>query len=113
MIGRAATFAADLHARVREADLGGPAPGLLVRVGMDTGEVIAEEKGYFGATVIRAARIVDLARGGQTLASEVTRLLAEPAFAPGTAPVVFEAAGEHELKGLDGTHRLYEVAPAL
>jgi hypothetical protein len=40
-----------------------------VRMGMDTGEVIAEEKGYFGATVFRASRIADIAAGGQIVVS--------------------------------------------
>jgi class 3 adenylate cyclase len=74
-----------------------------VRIGMDTGEVISEDAGYFGATVFRASRIADIARGGQTLVSQTVRLLAS------SVPVDFVDAGEHELKGLDGRHRLFEV----
>src|SRR5439155_26703789 len=50
---------------------------LRVRIGMDTGEVIREEKGYFGRTVFRASRIAELGNGGQVLASEATKVLAE------------------------------------
>jgi class 3 adenylate cyclase len=76
-----------------------------IRVRMDTGEVIAEERGYFGATVIRASRIADLARGGRILASEATKVLAEQ------AGFRFISAGEHELRGLDGAHRVFELPP--
>jgi class 3 adenylate cyclase len=75
----------------------------LVRVGMDTGEVIAEERGYFGSTVFRAARVADLAAGGQTLVAEPTKVLGE------TAGYSFSETGEVELKGLAGRHRLFEL----
>jgi class 3 adenylate cyclase len=77
-----------------------------VRMGMDTGEVIPEEMGYFGSTVFRAARIADLARGGQIFTSEATRVLA----ATTTPPIDFADAGPRELKGLGGTHRIFEIA---
>src|SRR5438128_12409338 len=55
---RAVGFALALHGRLSgDGDL-------RVRVGMDTGEVIREEKGYFGRTVFRAARIAELGHGG-------------------------------------------------
>jgi adenylate cyclase len=80
-------------------------PAVRVRIGMDTGEVITEEKGYFGKTVFRASRIAQLARGGQILASEATKVLAEP------AGFAFADLGEQELKGLGDGHRLFEVRP--
>ncbi len=77
--------------------------GLRVRAGMQTGEVITEERGYFGRTVFQAARISELAGGGQILVSDATMLVAGPdRFA-------FTDAGEHELRGLGTTHRLFEV----
>ena len=74
-----------------------------VRIGMDTGEVLAEEQRYFGSTVFRAARIADLAPAGRILVSEPTKVLATQ------AGFEFEDLGEHELKGLGPGHRLYEV----
>jgi class 3 adenylate cyclase len=74
-----------------------------VRIGMDTGEVLAEEQRYFGSTVFRAARIADLAPAGRILVSEATKVLASQ------AGFEFEDLGEHELKGLGAGHRLYEV----
>ena len=50
-----------------------------VRIGMDTGEVLAEEQRYFGSTVFRAARIADLASAGRILVSEATKVLASQA----------------------------------
>lgn len=74
-----------------------------VRIGMDTGEIIVEDKGYFGQTVFRASRIAELAQGGQTLVSEATKVLAEP------AGFAFRDLGERELKGLGDGHRVFEV----
>jgi class 3 adenylate cyclase len=67
-----------------------------VRMGMDTGEVIAEEKGYFGATVFRASRIADMAEGGQIVVSETTKALGQ------AAGHRFQDLGDHELKGMQG-----------
>lgn len=74
-----------------------------VRIGMDTGEIIAEEDRYFGSTVFRAARIANLAPSGRIMVSEATKVLASQ------AGFEFEDLGEHELKGLGPGHRLYEV----
>jgi class 3 adenylate cyclase len=77
-----------------------------VRIGMDSGEVIREEKGYFGRTVFRAARLSDVASGGRVYASEATKALAD------SGPFRFDDLGEHELKGLGGFHRVFEVLAA-
>ena len=74
-----------------------------VRIGMDTGEVIREDAGYFGATVFRASRIADAAGGDEVLVSQVVQLLAAG------SPAAFVEAGDHELKGLGGRHLLFRV----
>jgi class 3 adenylate cyclase len=95
---KAVAFAVALHDRLA-------ADGeVRVRIGMDTGEVIREEKGYFGRTVFRAARIAQLGEGGQVLASEATKVMAENA--PG---LKFVDLGERELDGLGDNHRVFEV----
>jgi class 3 adenylate cyclase len=95
---KAVAFAVALHDRLA-------ADGeVRVRIGMDTGEVIREEKGYFGRTVFRAARIAQLGDGGQVLASEATKVLAENV--PGVKLVDM---GERELDGLGDNHRVFEV----
>jgi DNA-binding NarL/FixJ family response regulator len=75
-----------------------------VRAGANTGDVIAEERGYFGRAVFVAARVAEAACGGEILVSEITRRLADD----GT--LEFRERGQHELKGLRGEHVLYEVA---
>jgi class 3 adenylate cyclase len=84
------------------AERGGDAR-VQIRIGMDTGEVLAEERRYFGSTVFRASRIADLTPAGRITVSEATKVLAEQ------AGYRFEDLGEHELKGLGGGHRLFEV----
>jgi DNA-binding NarL/FixJ family response regulator len=77
---------------------------LRVRIGLNTGDVIAEEAGYFGRTVFLASRVTGAARGGEILVSDVTRALA------GDQPELrFVDRGEHELKGFAGRHRLWQV----
>src|SRR5205823_8827982 len=78
--------------------------GLRVRIGLNTGDVIVEGDRYFGRTVFVAARVAEQAAGGEILASELTRAL----VADGTGDRFVER-GEYELKGLRGSHRLYEV----
>jgi len=77
---------------------------LRVRAGLNTGDVISEEGGYFGRAVFVASRVADAAGGGEILVSEVTRSLA------GDDAFEFRDRGAHDLKGLRGEHRLFEVA---
>jgi len=77
--------------------------GVSVRAGANTGDVIAEERGYFGRAVFVAARVAESACGGEILVSEITRQLA------GDDTLEFRARGAHELKGLRGEHNLFEV----
>jgi class 3 adenylate cyclase len=76
---------------------------ILVRVGMNAGEPIAEEEDLFGTAVIRAARIAAEAKGGEILVSNVVRELAEG------KQFLFADRGEVALKGFDEPVRLYEV----
>jgi DNA-binding NarL/FixJ family response regulator len=75
-----------------------------VRIGLNTGEVVAEGDRYFGRAVFVASRVAGRGKGGQILVSEVTRMLAGDEDG-----LRFHDAGEHLLKGLHGRHRLYEV----
>src|ERR671930_2162090 len=77
--------------------------GVSVRAGANTGDVIAEERDYSGRAVFVAARVAEQARGGEILVSEITRHLA------GDEALEFRERGAHELKGLRGSHTLYEV----
>ena len=74
-----------------------------VRIGLNAGEPIAEEEDLFGTAVIRAARIAALAQGGEILAANVVRELAEG------KGFMFGDRGEAALRGFDDPVRLFEV----
>ena len=76
---------------------------ILVRVGMNAGEPIAEDEDLFGTAVIEAARIAAAAKGGEILVSDVVRQLAKG------KDFLFVDRGEVALKGFDEPVRLYEV----
>jgi class 3 adenylate cyclase len=79
-----------------------------VRIGLNAGEPIAEDDpdgrgDLFGTAVIRAARIAALAQGGEILAANVVRELAEG------KGFLFGDRGEVALRGFDDPVRLFEV----
>jgi class 3 adenylate cyclase/mannose-6-phosphate isomerase-like protein (cupin superfamily) len=75
-----------------------------VRAGVHTGEVELLEGDVRGVAVHTAARIMSLAGPGEVwLSATVMELAAE-------AGLAFVDAGEHELKGIPGTRRLYRIA---
>ncbi len=75
-----------------------------VRMGLHTGEAIAEEGDFFGRNVILAARIAAQARGGEILVSATLR-----EQAGGADGLAFDGGRELELKGLAGTHTVFAV----
>ena len=77
---------------------------LRVRVGINTGDVVADDDRYFGRAVFLAARVSGTADGGEILVSDITRALAGD-----LSDVRFLDRGERELKGMTGRHRLWEV----
>ncbi|GAG10376.1 unnamed protein product, partial [marine sediment metagenome] len=76
---------------------------LRVRIGLNAGEPIAEERDLFGMTVILAARIAAKAAGGEILAANVVRELAAG------KGFLFSDQGEVALRGFEDPVRLYEV----
>lgn len=81
-----------------------PEAPIAVRMGLSVGEPIREEKDLFGMPVILAARISALARGGQILICQtVCALIAS------LGEFSLREAGEFQLKGIAGSHTLYEV----
>jgi class 3 adenylate cyclase/pimeloyl-ACP methyl ester carboxylesterase len=77
---------------------------LQVRVGLNAGEPIAEEKDLFGTSVQLAARICGEAGRGQVLVSNVVRELAAG------KGFDFADAGEATLKGFEGPIHLYAAS---
>jgi class 3 adenylate cyclase len=75
-----------------------------VRMGLHTGEVLKDADDFFGKHVILASRIAGKARGGEILASSLLKELTES-----SGDIRFGGERDVELKGLSGTHRVYEV----
>jgi predicted ATPase/class 3 adenylate cyclase/DNA-binding CsgD family transcriptional regulator len=89
---------------IQQALVGYP---LAFRLGVHTGDVTRrDERNYAGATIIRTARLRNLAHGGQTVVSEATRELVADALPDG---VVLRDLGVHRLKDLSRAERVYQL----
>ena len=78
--------------------------GLEVRAGVHTGECELHEGKVAGLAVVIGARVAAEATGGEVLVSQTVKDLVAG------AGLEFDDRGEHELKGVPGTWRLYAVA---
>src|SRR5829696_5742825 len=79
---------------------------LRIRMGINTGEArLRNESNYAGIVVIAAARLRDLAHGGQILLSAATREEIRE-------PIELRDLGEHRLKDLRRTERVYQALHA-
>jgi class 3 adenylate cyclase len=76
---------------------------LRVRIGLNAGEPILDEGDLYGTPVIVAARVADLAAGGQIFVTDVVRQLA------GSRHFDFRAVGDHRLDGLSEPVGIFEV----
>jgi class 3 adenylate cyclase len=94
--GRALHCAADIVAGAKDI-------GLDLRAGVHTGDVEVRGDDIAGLAVTIAKRVCDLAAPGQVLVSETVRMNMVG------AGVQFQDQGEHELKGVPGTWRLFSV----
>ncbi|TNM37322.1 adenylate/guanylate cyclase domain-containing protein [Nocardioides albidus] len=79
---------------------------ILVRIGIHTGQVVARDGDYFGRNVAMAARVANLAHGGEILASDAVR----EALGEEVALTLVER-DTVELKGLAGEHVVWEIRP--
>jgi class 3 adenylate cyclase len=80
--------------------------GLEIRAGVHTGEVELMGAGIGGIAVHIGARVAALAGPGRVLVSSTVKDLVAG------SGLEFEDRGEHQLKGVPGTWRLYEAVPA-
>ena len=78
--------------------------GLEVRAGVHTGECELHEGKVAGIAVSIGARVAALAGGGEVLVSQTVKDLVAG------SGLQFDERGDHELKGVPGTWRLYSVA---
>jgi predicted ATPase/class 3 adenylate cyclase/DNA-binding CsgD family transcriptional regulator len=84
-----------------------PLAPIRLRIGVHTGEVqLRDEGNYIGATINRAARIRDLAHGGQTVLSGTTEDLVADVL-PADAWLV--DLGHHELRGVPRPERVVQL----
>ena len=104
-VRRALAFAIAVQRRLAEHSAAEPDRAIRVRMGLHTGEAISDGAGdLFGRHVIKAARVANLAAGGQILVSETVREIAA-----GDHDLSFGDGAVVELKGLDGTHTVHDV----
>jgi class 3 adenylate cyclase len=94
--GRALGCAADILASAKDI-------GLVLRAGVHAGEVEVRGDDIAGLAVTIAKRVCDLAGAGEVLVSETVRGLMVG------SGVEFHDKGEHQLKGVPGTWRLFSV----
>jgi class 3 adenylate cyclase len=79
---------------------------LEIRVGVHTGEIeLRDDREIAGVAVHLAARIEQHARASEVLVSSTVKDLVAG------SSIAFEDRGEHQLKGVPGTWRLFAVAP--
>jgi len=76
---------------------------ILVRVGLNAGEPIAEDDDLYGTAVNEAARITAAAQGGEILVADVVRQLTKG------KDFLFANRGETSLRGFEHPVRLFEV----
>lgn len=82
-----------------------PENDLHVRLGIHTGEVVEDDGDIFGANVITAVRIADVARPDEVLVSGLTRDLTDSA-----GDLAFDEGREAALKGLARPSRVFAAA---
>ncbi len=100
---RAVSCAKSIQHRVA-SQLTDGSPPLRVRIGIHAGDALREADDFFGTTVHYAARVAGHAVGGEILVSSVVRDLVA-----GGSDVTFLEGREVELKGIEGSHRLFAV----
>jgi len=78
-----------------------------VRIGLHVGDVVHKDGDFFGTNVAMAARVAAQASGGQILVSD--DVAARVAADPDATDLHLTEAFRTDLKGLEGTHQLWDV----
>ena len=102
----AAAVARVIHRKVPSAGRRLRRTALAVRIGIHCGTVVARSGDFYGRNVAMAARVAAIAGGGETLVTDEVR------DALDGHGLDLEPAGEVELKGLTGMHRLWLLEAA-
>lgn len=102
---QALLFSIGLQRDLERQHLDAPDLAVRVRVGLHTGEVLVDDsENLIGRHVVVAARIADLAEGGEILGSALVKQIAEP-----RGDIAFVDPREVELKGIGGLETVYRV----
>jgi class 3 adenylate cyclase len=102
---QALLFSIGLQRDLERQHVEAPDLAVRVRVGLHTGEVLVDDGGdLIGRHVVVAARIADLADGGEILGSSLVKQIAEP-----RGDIAFVGPREVELKGIGGAWTVYRV----
>lgn len=80
-----------------------------IRIGLHTGEAEARAGDYYGPTLNRAARLMSIGHGGQTLLSTITADLVRDQLPSGSA---VRDLGEHRLKDLVRSEHVFQLTHA-
>ncbi len=84
-----------------------PGTPIRIRIGLHTGEAqLRNDLNYAGLTVIRTARLRNLAQGGQVLVSAAMKAMLGTPLPP---PISLRDLGRHEMKGLGGAEHIYQL----
>jgi predicted ATPase/class 3 adenylate cyclase len=100
---RAVTCAQEIQRAIARRNRGRPDVVVQLRVGLHTGEVLSEDGGLHGETLIIAKRIESVAPAGGIFASDTVHGVL------GTARGELQDRGEFALKGIDAPWHLWEV----
>jgi class 3 adenylate cyclase len=101
---RAVLCAIDIQRKIGDHNREYPGRPLVLRMGLNSGDVLRDDRDLFGAAVNLAARIAEKANGNQILMSELVKELAGPY--PGFK---FKDRGKHRIKGFPDRYRLFEA----
>ena len=102
---RAVLCAIDIQRKIADHNRDNPGRPLILRMGLNAGDVLRDEQDLFGAAVNLAARIAEKAKGNQILMSELVKELVGPY--PGFKST---SRGKRRIKGFPGRYKIFEVA---
>jgi class 3 adenylate cyclase len=88
--------------RLMDAEVWPTTSPIRVRMGLHTGEAEARDGDYFGTTVNRAARLMDIGHGGQVLCSSATAEILGDSL-------TLVDLGEYRLRDLDWPMHVFQV----
>jgi class 3 adenylate cyclase/tetratricopeptide (TPR) repeat protein len=100
---RAVVCAQEIQRAIARRNRNRPDVAVKLRIGLHTGEVLTEDGGLHGETLIIAKRIETVAPGGGIFASDTVHGVL------GTARGELQDRGEFSLKGIDAAWHLWEV----